>query len=601
MSISKTPDDEGYYLPHHAVVRKESVTTKQRTVFDGSAKTSNGLSLNDRCLNGPTIQPDLFDTFVRWRMNKVALKTDIEKMYRQIRVQPEDRKYLKMLYRFNKNEPIRTYELKSVTFGVKPSPYMAIAGTFYLADSFMHKYPEAAKSIKTDFYVDDGLLGSHSTETAQKLQKDLNIIFNSAHLKAIKSSIEIKLQDTIKTVGIGWTPATDQLSFSVDMTKLTKYYNKITKRQLLSDASKLYDPCGILSPITIKSKILMQEVWKSGVDWDSNVNKDIQNEWNIYRDELPMIEHIKIDRWFQTMPESQVYLNGFCDSSEKAVAAVVYLIQTTQNITTSTLICSKTRVAPLNPETIPRLELNGAVLLANLAERITTNLKIHKQNIHLWTDSSIVLHWLNSHASKWKTYVSHRVNEIHNLFGLSHWHHVSTHDNPADIASRGIYPSQLKDNYLWFRGPSWLILPENQWPKLIYILASDEKTEEKSHVNINAISMKPTFKELVLLSQFDNFTSLTRITALCLRFIKNASNKETLKYAKEFITTEELRRAKEVWVKHVQSLFFKNEIKSIRENGIINDKNSLKTLYCNATRLCMLQIHIRRPTISYSL
>lgn len=620
MRISESQINEGYYLPHHAVIREDSVTTKLRTVFDASAKTTNGYSLNDRCLNGPTIQPELFDTFVRWRMNKVALKTDIEKMYRQICVPPEDRKYLKIVYRFSKNEPIVTYELNTVTFGVKPSPYMAIEATFFLADAEKNKYPEAAKRIKTDFYVDDGLSGSHSTETAKQLQCDLNSIFNSAHLplrkwasndeaaldgiplehRAIKSSIELNLHESIKTVGIGWTPTTDTLQFTIDMSKLHEQ-NRITKRQLLSDASKLYDPCGLLSPITIKSKIMMQEVWKTGIDWDHFVNERIQNEWNTYRNELPIIESIKIDRWFKTNLDSAVCLHGFCDSSERAMAAVVYLVQTSHGVTTSSLICSKTRVAPLEPVTIPRLELNGAVLLTELMDRIATNLNISKDHVYLWTDSAIVIHWLNAHASRWKTYVSHRVKEIQDIYDITHWHHVPTHDNPADIASRGTFPSQLKGNDLWFFGPSWLLLSSSQWPKIIAIVPPDSNFEEKTSIKINMISAPSEPPELELLSQFDNFTKMLRITARCIRFIRNYFHKETLKYSKEVITSDELNRAKRIWVKHIQTLYFANDIESIKSTGVVAEKSSLKTLYPQLNEHNIMILHGRFENAKWAI
>lgn len=263
--------------------------------------------------------------------------------------------------------------------------------------------------------------------------------------------------------------------------------NRITKRQLLSDASKLYDPCGILSPITIISKLIMQKVWKTGVDWDSYVNDEIQAEWNEYKADLPSIENIKIDRWLKTEQNSEKSLHGFCDSSEKAMGAVVYMIQTSNETTTSTLICAKSRVAPFDPKSIPRLELDGAVLLANLMNRVANNLNISHENVHLWTDSSVVLAWLQGHPSKWKTYVGHRVNNIQKLYDQSHWHHVRTNENPADIVSRGMVPSELKNNQLWFFGPSWLTLPSKNWPKLIPIVADDINLEKSSSVRINVV------------------------------------------------------------------------------------------------------------------
>lgn len=245
MSISKSSLNEGYYIPHHAVVRESSTTTKQRTVYDGSAKTTNGYSLNDRCLNGPTIQPDLIEIFIRWRTHKVALVADIEKMYRQILVTPEYRKFQKILWRFSKHDPIQTYELNTVTFGIKPAPYMAIFSTFFLAETFINKFPNTSERIKKDFYVDDCSSGDDTVEKAKKLQQELNSIFKSAHLtlrkwasnyeealegippenRACANSVKLNTQETIKTLGISWTTVTDELHFTIDFSSLSKKEN----------------------------------------------------------------------------------------------------------------------------------------------------------------------------------------------------------------------------------------------------------------------------------------------------------------------------------------------------------------------------------------
>lgn len=123
-----------------------------------------------------------FDTLIRWRTHKIALVTDIEKTYRQISLAPEDRKYQKILWRFSKEEPIQTYEISTVMFGVKPAPYLAINATFVLADMEQKNYPEASKRVKTDFYVDDGMSGSDSIESAKALQQELNGLFNAGHM-----------------------------------------------------------------------------------------------------------------------------------------------------------------------------------------------------------------------------------------------------------------------------------------------------------------------------------------------------------------------------------------------------------------------------------
>lgn len=247
-----------------------------------------------------------------------------------------------------------------------------------MAEAEKERFPKAAKRVKTDFYVDDCLSGSHSTESAIELYRELDGLFKSGNFllrkwasndpkvmeqippehRAIKTQFEVKTSDSIKTLGLVWAPSSDTLSFTIDMDSLHPK-SRTTKRQLLSDASKLYDPCGILSPIIIKSKIMMQDIWKTGTNWDDFVSPNIQSEWDIYKTQLPCIEQIKIDRWLQTTPESDISLHGFCDSSERAMACCIYLIQRSNGIVTSMLVCSKTRVAPIKTESVPRLLLCG--------------------------------------------------------------------------------------------------------------------------------------------------------------------------------------------------------------------------------------------------
>lgn len=618
MSLCEDDENEGYYLPHHAVVRESSTTTKQRTVYDASAKTTNGKSLNDRCLNGPTIQPELIDIFIRWRIHKIAINADIEKMYRMIRMHPNDRKFQKILWRSSENEPIKTYELNTVTFGTKPAPYLAIASTFALADSEKHNFPEAAKRIKSDFYVDDCMSGSHSIQSAISLQRELDNLCKSGNFllrkwasnepavlanipienRAIKQTFELNTNESIKTLGLLWTPSIDELSFKIDM-KAFYASKSSTKRQLLSDASKIFDPCGYLSPITIKAKIAMQDIWKSGTDWDSVIPREIQCNWNVYMNELPLIEKIKIKRWFNTTVTSNISLHGFCDSSEKAMACAIYIIQKTNNESTSMLVCAKTKVAPIAAQTIPRLELNGAVLLAKLMERVSQNLKISKELVHLWTDSSIVLMWLQKHASHWPPYIAARVRNIQELFNANHWSHVRTYENPADIATRGVLPSVLLQNSLWFQGPNWLIQDKSEWPKLEFIQPASEKL--KSDISINMIQMENDVKETEFLTQYRDFYSLIRITSFILRFVQQCKKKETLKYTKHVITVNEINRAEMFWVKYVQSLYFKKEIKCLKANKNISEKSSLRALNPQFNENGLLIVHGRLQYADFSI
>lgn len=151
MSSVNNPDVGGYYMPHHAVTKQSSHTTKVRVVFDASAKTSNDVSLNDVLRVGPTIQENLFSHLIRFRTYDYVVSADVEKMYRQVLVHEEDRQYQRILWR--KGDKIKTFELNTLTFGVSSSPFLAIRTIHKLADDESHAYPRAVEIIKKHLYV----------------------------------------------------------------------------------------------------------------------------------------------------------------------------------------------------------------------------------------------------------------------------------------------------------------------------------------------------------------------------------------------------------------------------------------------------------------
>ncbi|XP_043494122.1 uncharacterized protein LOC122519021 isoform X1 [Polistes fuscatus] len=184
--IEGTSREEGYYLPHHAVLKQTSLTTKLRVVFDASAKTTNGKSLNNVLMVGPTIHEDLFTLLVRFRSRAIAITADIAKMYRQIRMDPRDRKYQNILWRPNKNEPVRTYRLNTVTYGTASASFLATRTLHQLASDEFQQFPNAAIVLKEDFYVDDLLTGAHTVREAKRIRDELIQITKKAEIYSTK-------------------------------------------------------------------------------------------------------------------------------------------------------------------------------------------------------------------------------------------------------------------------------------------------------------------------------------------------------------------------------------------------------------------------------
>jgi hypothetical protein len=280
------------FLPHHAVFKKDSTTTKLRVVFDGSCHTTNGKSLNDNLFSGPALQQELFSILARFRTHQYVLTADIAKMYRQILVDCDDRNYQLIVWRKRPDLPIETFRLKTVTYGLACSPYLAIRCLHEVAKVNSSQYPTVAEVIERDFYVDDLITGADTVDAAVKMRDQITTLlassgfelrkFTSNHpdilpltdQENVNQTIALDMQNS-KTLGVLWNARTDQITFSVDM----KGSNQTTKRGVLSMIARLFDPLGLVSPVTITAKITLQESWKLKINWDESLPLGLHTRW----------------------------------------------------------------------------------------------------------------------------------------------------------------------------------------------------------------------------------------------------------------------------------------------------------------------------------
>nr|XP_031848962.1 uncharacterized protein LOC116434545 [Nomia melanderi] len=371
----------GYYLPHHGVTKTTSETTKLRVVFDGSAATSTGLSLNDTLHVGPKIQDDLLYILLRFRIHRYVITEDIEKMYRQFLVREDDRRYQRVLWRDASGE-IKTFELQTVTFGLSAAPYLAIRCLTQLAQDEGHRFPQAAKILQRDFYVDDALTGASTIREARAIREELTQLLTLAGLNIrqwaanqktileglpeqdVNKKLHLGESSTPKTLGIVWNSKNDSITYEVQIRPAP---SRVTKRIITSEIARIYDPLGLLGPVISAAKMLLQKIWTIKVDWDESLPMDIHSEWIQYYKQLPMLNNVVFPR--NTIPHASTIteLHGFCDASERAYGACAYVRSTDKRGQTHVqLLFAKSKVAPLKTQSIPRLELCGALLLTNL-------------------------------------------------------------------------------------------------------------------------------------------------------------------------------------------------------------------------------------------
>lgn len=550
------------YLPHHAVFKPESTSTKLRVVFDATLATSNGKGLNSLLLTGPRLQETLASILMRWRKHKIVFSADIEKMYRQIWVARKHQDYQRIVWRDDTSEPIKHFRLKTVTYGTASAPYMAIKTIQRLANDEMLTYPRAAKILKNDFYVDDCLSGADTDEDAIEIKNELLQIMQAGGLRLLKWSsnsrrlmetlpsnyrecraeLEIEKDETIKALGIKWHPATDEIAYKV---KESNRNEAKTKRQILSEIAALFDPLGLLAPIMITAKILMQQLWLTGLGWDDTLPEETRMKWRKFEEELTKLQEVRIGRWFgYDKTIRTIQLHGFSDASQLAYAACVYVRTTHSDGTVSvTLLAAKTKVAPIKQQSIPRLELNGAVLLSKLIVECKQSIQCGEIDVFAWTDSTVVLAWLRRHANVWPTFIANRVSEIQQSMNHGQWRHVRGTDNPADVASRGIMPAAVMTHHLWWTGPTWLRSNQSEWPQQQELVVDESLLEERKNVTCHIVQKKEMWE---LTRRFSSWTKLLRITAYCRRIIR--ANRK----ADVVLDADEVEQARRVWIRLAQ-------------------------------------------------
>ena len=236
---------------------------------------------------------------------------------------------------------------------------------------------------------------------------------------------------------------------------------------LVSDIARIFDALGWFSPAVVKVKILLQRLWEEGLNQDDPAPQGILQVWKRWRQEQPCLLDKIIPRYYypKNVCVASQELHGFSDALEHAYAAVVYLRMTdTKRMVHVSLVMSKTKFAPIKRLTIPLLELCGVLLLSKLLTHIEEVLRMSVDSIVAWTDSMVVLSWLVGNPCRLKAYIGNRVAQIIDRMPSVQWRHVLGMDNPADCASRGLYPSDLLHHQLWWNGPSWLLLQSSDWP-----------------------------------------------------------------------------------------------------------------------------------------
>ena len=528
---------EGYYHPIVVVVKQSKTTTPIRMCLDASRMFNQDdgkkACFNDQLPKGTNLLNDIADVLTLFRLQPVTLIADIKKMFFNVRVPVEERKYLRFIFDGT------VYESYGWPFGLRASPYVATL-CLKLAAEQAYKAGEITedvlKAIDSQIYMDDGIFSLESSEQAIQLARELMRTFDSVHMnfgKFLSCSHEvmkiipedrrlkeITFDDPLPestTLGINYNAEKDWFTLNPVM----ELAETITKAEIMRIAAKVYDPNNLLGLVTVKARKLTQLIFQipkpdgKEIPFTEDLEKYrettpelIEEIFKGYQEcgqELMKINQVKIPRLLiDDKPIETKRLLIFCDGSTVAYGAVGYLRTLYKDGSISIrLIKAAKKCTPLRKQTIPRIELMAALEGAKLAGRLKKLVK--PDSTILFTDAIVVLFWvMKSDLHRFDDWIQVRLTQIHEWTKHDSWRHVESALNPADLLSRGVKLSAIIENdkltvlgKFWFEGPEFLKEDFQIWPRhereLTQFLTKEDDTTVKNSIK--------TFKTLLEVTQ----------------------------------------------------------------------------------------------------
>ena len=556
-----------FYIPHKAVVKSSAESTKLRIVYDASAKESRtSPSLND-CLNpGPSLQNHLWAILVRCRFLPVLLTGDLEKAFLQVRIKEAERDALRFHWRGPEDKETSVYRFTRALFGLTCSPFLLGGVLGEHLKAWEAKYPELVDEVRKGLYVDDLMTGGATVDEVKEKKTESTEIFEDATFRLHKwhsnvESLEAPRDDnndestfakqqlgnrsSTKLLGLGWNKVKDCLSVvKADEVPAT------TKRNALSQLAKLYDPLGLVSPTMLLGKNLFREMCTTRISWDSEFAETMVRNWEAWYRQIPDCYEVPRSLAPYQQPITTITLHAFGDASKTGVAAAVYAVVEQSEGTTQGLVCAKSRLAKRNL-TIPRLELVAGHMAVNLVTNVERAIDRDRvKAVHCWLDSTVALYWINGQGD-FRQFVANRVAKIQEHSHVK-WHHVSTHENPADLGSRG---GKVIGDELWKHGPQWLG-NRTQWPPDVTLKASPEANEElKTVMSSRAlVTTNPPAESDRFLDLLDKFP-LRKVLRICAWINRYLENRRAAPEEREYgpLTTAEIQKCEQWWIRKTQT------------------------------------------------
>ena len=546
----------GFFMPLFGVKSKG----KLRVVFDGSAVDARGISLNDCLDTGPNLLALVFDILIRFRIYSSPLVTDMTAAFHQLQLHVDDRPWVQFVW---KGEILR---FSRVPFGLN-------CGPFLLLHTLRHFYktlePALGKFLQSSTYMDDvvsSLPDANSRDT----------VLHNAVQAFSQVGITLRESDGPTLLGLPYSRQEDSIAVNMEKLCAPKSY---TRRELLRNLASVFDPLGLVSPYTIRGRMLLQEAWRTGLKWDDELPKELKKLWDDWENDRGTLS---VPRWIGLKSQDDdVTLHIFCDASVLAYACAAYVSVRQRGI--SYLLASKARVAPLKAQlTVPKAELMAVTIGVRLLHHLYANV-LSCVSAVVWTDSQTVLHWLTGGGPRGQVFIRNRLQEIRNLtcdIPKVQFRYVRTEENPADLPSRGGSFRSLK-TAKWLSGPAFLTAPCD-WPTEMVVLSMVTVGAEVADDRPRALVLDP--------EEAESLDHLVRVCAWTRRYIHNRLNSRGPRKSGPLGPQEE-RDAFNVLLRREQRKAYAGEYDTLHRGGQVPISSSiahLRPYFCNQQGLILV-------------
>ena len=488
---------KAFYVTHHAVLKEESSSTPMRLVTNSSLKFK-GLSLNDILVKGPNTLNSCYGIQLKFRCHPIAIVCDISKMYHQVETTLVERHLRRLLWRhLDTSAEFKCYGIETVNFGDRPAAAIVTIAVRRTAEIYKDVNPTAARAIIDDIYMDDIVTGADNKEKTDSLKEGISKILPKGGFKekgfvmsgdTLDEALKLLGSGELgRVLGMGWEPGGDVFKVKVRINITVKLQSgkkerdlereeipsiikiKITLRMLVSVTNSCYDPIGLLVAITVCMKIGLRRLYtrEKKFTWDEELPEDVKKEWIQILLKVKDAEKITFKRCIKPVNARGNPDLIICnDGSELSMCATAHVRWECEDGSIKCqLWTAKSRVTPLRRQTIPRSEMQSAVMGTRLAATIKKHSPWEFDNIYRIVDSECTLATLKKETTALKPYMGNRASECLDSSNVEEWYCVKSEDNIADLATReDAKIEDISEESQWQNGKEWMYRAKEDWP-----------------------------------------------------------------------------------------------------------------------------------------